>query len=86
MRCKKPITDCQYIQACIVLHNVAIKHNDYIDPVPMIPIISRSNVNESATESGKARRDYIIRQYFQWTNYLLKTKCDKIYEWKKQPS
>ena len=70
---------CQAIQACIILHNYAIKQRDtYIDPSVFLELDSSDSESDSDEESehfrpqndnetltsGKCFRNYIIRNNF----------------------
>jgi hypothetical protein len=41
-----------------------IKHNDYIDVLPNMTNFSRHRLNRKGSETGKNRRNFILRQYF----------------------
>ena len=70
---------CQAIQACIILHNYAIKQRDkYIDPADFLELDSSDSESDSDDEndryrprndnettlSGKRFRNYIIRNNY----------------------
>lgn len=58
------------IQACLVLHNIAICRCDFIDPnkVDALPVEDDTDhdimSDEEATMAGKAVRDFYANRYF----------------------
>jgi hypothetical protein len=67
VRCATPLRDLKYIQSCLILHNIAVKHNDFVDPYPD-GVHSRFQIRKrstyAATKQGKALREHIISEYF----------------------
>ena len=59
-----PTDDVIVIQACLILHNIAMKHHDYVDPLPRQPTTIRSNVNVDETRPGKIARNHILKEFF----------------------
>lgn len=69
LRFREPEKCCRVIQACLVLHNIATRRRDFIDPAinmhldvePEDPDIMN---DEDANTAGKAVRNFYARRYF----------------------
>jgi hypothetical protein len=59
-----PESNVKIIVACLVLHNIAIKHHDYVDPLAEKDKVIRPSPNVDESRAGKIKRNHILRQYF----------------------
>ena len=70
VRCAEPSRCCVIIQACIVLHNIAITRRDYIPVRPDVARIVQNEVRTAVvvrgteTDAGKALRRHYVNTYF----------------------
>jgi hypothetical protein len=56
--------NCLLIEACMVLHNIAVRHNDFIEPNPDVVVESQAAQATDATYTGKEHRRQIINNFF----------------------
>lgn len=69
LRFRSPEKSCLIIQSCLVLHNIAIRRRDYIEPkvsTDLDEVEDRSGVlnDVEATEAGRVVQKYYAETYF----------------------
>lgn len=73
LRFRSAEKSCVIIQSCLVLHNIAIRRRDFIEPkvnARLDDVEDRTGIlsDLEATEAGRVVQRYYTETYFNWRN------------------